>query len=412
MQVLIRGAGYFAAVEADLGNTSPPRIRTGVRVRIGAVELPHDATLRLDSERLHAALPGTLLRGVHDVSVGTAGGLWTTLPAGFSVVARTPDGGADGISRGGALGAGETSTSGGNGSVGGIDQVDTAGRGGNAGTAPVGGTAGDALPGGGTAGDALPGGSAGWDNTGVSGGAGASAGSTSSKFSCTQPVDSATISVYRFEYDLTDAANNHPANYAGSITPQFVDAPPNCGVALALQTRYFVYIGDHPDWDITSGSIDFWYLPGAISYANPGGILSRDADGSASPGHITFYQAGGGSGRIVVRMQDGNDLYLCSDEPIIPGVWTHIGLNFGPPVVELYVDGVLQGYTGSVPFYSGTVGCGVAGTHGIAGNNNFWVLGASADVSGEGSMDGLRGFLDGAAINALRISSVRRDFSR
>ncbi len=242
---------------------------------------------------------------------------------------------------------------------------------------------------------------------GPSGGAGAG---VDGGFACTQPVDRATLALYYFQGNLDDATGKHPTSLNADASVEYVQAPEGCGTGLALHSDYRVRIDHSPDWDLETGSIDFWFLPAHTPTRDPDGILSRDSIEEPSQGHLTFYHAGSGSGRIVVRMQDGGDLFVCSDATLEASRWVHIGLNFGPPRVELYIDGVRQGYTGSVPFYNDQVSCSITGTHGISGNINPWILGASADSAVAGGDGPLRGAIEGGAINALRISSQRRPF--
>jgi hypothetical protein len=228
-------------------------------------------------------------------------------------------------------------------------------------------------------------------------------------FACPQPVDADAVAFHRFEGSLDDATGNHPARALG--TPRFVAGEAPCGQALALDGSYHLEIDDAPDFTLSAGSLDFWYRATTHPDDNPLGLLSRDEDGEAGPGQLTLYHAGGGSGRLLVRMQDPSELYRCSDAPLPLYRWVHVALNFGPPGVELYVDGQLQTASDVLPFYTAQVRCGATGEHGLGDNGNPWVVGASADVSSPGRSTPVRSFATDAAINELRISRVRRTFA-
>ena len=394
-QTLISGSGFLVAVSTNLDDTSAPKRSDRFRVKFGQLELATEAVHRLSDRQIGASVPSDLPPGTYDVSVGTPTDRWATLTRAFTVT--TSDKGTGGSTGGSGNGNGGAPASAG--TAGGL--ANSAGNVGSAGQASFAGAAANAGNGSAGAGDA-----------GSSGAAGAAERLAPGAYDCPQYVDSATLAIYFFQSDLTDSAGNHTGNYAGSTPPQYLAAPPNCGTGLALSSQYYVYIGDSPDWDLDRGSLDFWFYPSSIPDFDPYGILSRDANGSVSRGHITIYQAGNTSGRIVVRMQDGSDLFVCSDAPVTLGSWMHIGLNFGPPQVELYINGTRQSYTGLVPLYGSWETCSIEGAHGIAGNSNFWVIGASADLSTEGDTNNVRGYAAGAGINALRISDQRRDFGQ
>ena len=442
VQALITGS-FHASVRISLDDTSPPELIQSARVRIGDRELPEASVSWISARQVTAGIPGTFAPGVYDVSVGTPAGRWDTLARAFTVAAAPSSGAGAGGSSGieDSSNAGRTTgTSGATGTIAGKAGAGAAGTvAGSAGTpvgagATIAGAAGAVAGGGGAIAGAAgaPGGAggslAGAGHAGVAGriplggtaGRGreeAAAGAAgiadpfaTGDYACPQDVDDATLALYNFERDLSDATDNHPASYSGTEEPQYVDAGPGCDLGLAMSLQYHVYIDDSPAWDLDRGAIDFWLYPSGISDFDPYSILSRDADGTAFPGHITIYLAGNGSGRIFARMQDGSELYVCSNYAPQLGTWTHVAFNFGPPRVELYINGILQDYTGFVPFYDQWVTCGIEGTHSIAGNSNPWIIGASADVSSEGESNNLRGFAQGAAIDALRISNQRRNF--
>ncbi len=214
---------------------------------------------------------------------------------------------------------------------------------------------------------------------------------------------------YRFNDDAAmDETGNHHGTIQGASV-QSVDEGP-CASALAFTSpNTYIRIDDSPTWELESGSIDLWVrIPENNEVI---GLVSKDAANSAEPGHFSLIQST--DGRIAVRGQTTTtSSMVCSDAPVTAESWIHIGVNFGSPGNQLWIDGVPQNGTGSV-FVSdgGLAPCvGVLGLP-IAGNSNPWVVGASAIVSADGSAEPADGYLEGGAMAQFRIGSVRRDFS-
>jgi len=84
------------------------------------------------------------------------------------------------------------------------------------------------------------------------------------------------------------------------------------------------------------------------------------------------------------------------------------GVRFGPPDLELWVDGVLATRAELLVTDGAWVAseCGLPTTAGLAGNANPWVLGASTHDSDEDLATPVDGHLVGA-IDDLRISASR-----
>ena len=85
-------------------------------------------------------------------------------------------------------------------------------------------------------------------------------------------------------------------------------------------------------------------------------------------------------------------------EPLAIGRWSHFGVNFGPPGLELWVNGRAVGFSSYA--------------NGLRGNQNPWTVGVSNDSSVEGTGQPLWKPLRDADIDHLRISNRRLDFSR
>jgi hypothetical protein len=226
---------------------------------------------------------------------------------------------------------------------------------------------------------------------------------------CNDIVDPDTVALYSMEGDLNDATGGHNGALSGNAT--FEAGEPTCGNALRIsggnQVQGYGMVPDSADFDLAEGSIDLW-LRNTVVPTRALGVLSRDSAGAVT-GRFTLYIACDGT--VVAKLDDA---YRCSAAPVTAGQWTHVGVNFGAAGFELWIDGAIQNRATPVGLIgqncSQTVNCGDAATGGLAGNDNPWILGASADgsVEGQGSPLSLP-FRDGL-LDAFRISDVRRSF--
>ena len=234
---------------------------------------------------------------------------------------------------------------------------------------------------------------------------------------CITTPDAITVALYTFDSDPpTSVRNDGPGGGSGSIIGTIPHVAGRCGQAIHFGTTDptpFVGIPDSPSWDLPVGSLDFWVrVPAALGAV---GILSRDALGNVESGHLTVYL--GETGHLVVRMQsdtDDNAVFRCSDAPVPVDTWVRVGINFGAPGVELWVDGALSSRVADVPLDSSrgisVAFCANNAPIGIDGNGEPWLLGGSADTSPVGATSPVLPFADGE-IDQLRISSGRRDYS-
>jgi hypothetical protein len=167
-----------------------------------------------------------------------------------------------------------------------------------------------------------------------------------------------------------------------------------------------------PSWSGTKlkqGSIDIW-----VRFAATGqklqGIVSRDAAGQVQPGHISVFLHG--DGFIAVRLQKltgpAKDPLVCS-KLVVKDTWYHVGVNFGPTGLELYVNGervaVIRNLT------SDTCGDGKERDVGLDGNDEPWIVGGLAWQTCVGTSAPVIRPLKGTVAN-FRISAVRRDFAK
>ena len=126
------------------------------------------------------------------------------------------------------------------------------------------------------------------------------------------------------------------------------------------------------------------------------GLWSRDALDKALPNHASI--AWDSDCRVRVRLQPANveEVLLLTSAALEVECWYHIAINFGPPGLEVFVDGALAAFH---PVQSG-----------IDGNDNPIAVGASTRGSVEGEIAPVRDFLSEAALDELRISRARRAF--
>jgi len=230
---------------------------------------------------------------------------------------------------------------------------------------------------------------------------------------CASAPDPDTVALLTFEGSgntVSDATGKHPGAVVGSGVAR-VPGQAGCGKAVAFPNAItdYVTIPDSPDWDLTQGSVDFWVRIDTPSPAGFRGIVSRDANQQALPGHFTVFQLCDGG--LAVRLQkDLNDRDVRCSTPVSLGVWHHVGVNFGPGGLALYIDGVEATRSETLKSCTFQLQCGTSGDQGLAGNDNPWVLGASSSGSVEGQATPVVYPFDGA-IDSFRVSSVRRAFA-
>ena len=132
----------------------------------------------------------------------------------------------------------------------------------------------------------------------------------------------------------------------------------------------------------------------------------------AGPGHLGILSVDDKA--IAVRHQGANQIAsICSQLPLGLDGWHHIGVNFGGgKPLALYVDGVEQLPSATVVVADVvSLPCDdVLDYQGGFNNDLPWVVGASTMGRAEPPSGPLRLPL-GGAIDNLRISNVRRDFS-
>ncbi|MCA9551728.1 MAG: hypothetical protein KC933_16945 [Myxococcales bacterium] len=212
---------------------------------------------------------------------------------------------------------------------------------------------------------------------------------------------------------LTDSAGQWQATLRPrGATISAADGPPGCGDALALSGQAWAVIDDSGALEPPQGALDFWVRFEGEPTARQG-IISRDASGQAQAGHLSVFRTC--DDHVVVRIQDqSNSYYRCSDVTLEPGRWAHVGINFGAPGVELWVNGEISTGTIAVGLWgdgcTALIPCDQRPDLDIVGNRNPWVLGADASGSEEGGAEPAYNVLRGA-LDGVRISARRRRFT-
>jgi len=232
--------------------------------------------------------------------------------------------------------------------------------------------------------------------------------------SCIEPsgTPSETVALYEFEDDppgyVIRDTTGHQDGVVLNGSSAFGAGPSGCGRAFEFgtDTRY-ITLPDFPGWDLRAGSVDFWFrVPDQITESV--GILSRDMLGTDTPGHISFWLAPDRT--VVARLQapEGNST-RCSASALGTGTWAKVGFNFGHEGTELYVNGELAVRMGDSGVPTVVPTCGVDTTGGTFGNDLPWALGFDS-ARASSPLQGLLLHFSGGALDAFRVSNVRRAF--
>lgn len=226
---------------------------------------------------------------------------------------------------------------------------------------------------------------------------------------CAAEPNEDTVFLHTFETTSPEGFTDETGTHDGRLEPgpAPVAGPEGCGSALGFVGQGYGVVSSSTAARLETGALDFWVRFDGTP-ADAQGIISRDATGTTFPGHLTISR--NCDDRIVVRIQAENDetAYRCSDAPLVTGEWTHVAVNFGPPDVELLVNGVRATETASVAVCGNTwIDCTAPLPVGIAGNQNPFVYGASSVTSEEGLATPVFAFFVGA-LDSVRLSATRR----
>ncbi|HJK95883.1 MAG TPA: LamG-like jellyroll fold domain-containing protein [Polyangiaceae bacterium LLY-WYZ-14_1] len=216
---------------------------------------------------------------------------------------------------------------------------------------------------------------------------------------CTD-VDPDTVFLFDFEDVADGVLRDRTGSHDGTLTlpVEGIPGPPGCGQAWWARGTVFGRVGYDPAFELAEGSLDFWARVDELPPEGRRGLLSRDSVGPEE-GHLSVTIST--LGRLRVRLQQtGVSAERCFDDVPL-GTWFQIGINFGPPGLEVFFDGSTAGAATS------TV-CTRPIDTGLEGNANNWVFGGDNTSADEGSDDAEQPFE--GALDEVRLSRVRRDF--
>lgn len=227
---------------------------------------------------------------------------------------------------------------------------------------------------------------------------------------CAAP-DEDTVLLLTFDDETAaDAVGRNPGMIVGAS--EWTDGPLGCERALTLSSAEDsqVEIPDSMDWHLEEGAIDFWFRhPAALRRA--AGIVSRELRAFGN-GHFSALLSE--NDEVLVRFENAAELQsVACGPPVTPDEWHHVGINFGPEGLELWVDGERSVRDDAAVYTDGegalTFPCAMGTTVGLRPADSLpWVLGASGLRTDDGAT--WTDFLSGGAIDHFRISRVRRDF--
>jgi hypothetical protein len=210
-----------------------------------------------------------------------------------------------------------------------------------------------------------------------------------------------TLALYCFDGDeetsltIGDSTGKHNAKIVGTKTRQVL-GPTCCGIALQFSETNdssYLEIADSPDWDLEQGAISFWLR---VNECPPletrQAVISRASSDSDETGHFAIFLLPGCDWSVSLCVT-GSCIDVRAHAALTPGQWSHLNVNFGPPDLELYLEGrlVAEGNT----------------TSGLIGNRNPWVIGADSFRAVPGVATPPAHFLTGATIDMVRLSSAR-----
>jgi hypothetical protein len=234
------------------------------------------------------------------------------------------------------------------------------------------------------------------------------------RLSCEKSKQDSDVALYTFDDDpvgvIVDAQGANSATIVGTVA--YVDGPiPTCGPAIRFSAAVQGYgiIADDPAWQLTDGSVDFWFRASSFP-PSLAGLVSRDGGGTSTPGHLGVFLDS--TGRVGFRLQEMDAVEtfgggVCSEAGAVAlNEWNHLGLNFGSAGPELWLNGTALDAPGMLD----TVICQTGNAIGINGNTNPWTVGINSGSSEDGTGLPVTQPFDGA-MDHLRISAIRRDFS-
>ncbi len=172
-----------------------------------------------------------------------------------------------------------------------------------------------------------------------------------------------------------------------------------------------------PRYALAEGSLDFWFRFPADEGADKA-LITRDHEGASPPGQLSVQLTLDRA--LFVRIQNEAGGHVrCSAVGVASDVWHHVGVNWGPGGFEAWLDGAVVDEAGEARVLDPDAGerlipCGSgvneAGLDGAGAELDWWV-GINNGYSPAGTADRQIAPFLGGALDHLRLSRVRRDFS-
>jgi hypothetical protein len=217
------------------------------------------------------------------------------------------------------------------------------------------------------------------------------------------------VAEYLFDDSLEDENGSHDASAVGSDFTYLNgrDGATDKAVRIGTTLTSYLRIADSPDFDIPKGTIELWFRFDGTVPAGDLGLLSRDANASATNGHVNVRLSH--DRRIVVRIQKMStptiEAYRCTSAAVATNVWHHVVIAFGGSLA-VEVDGVVADGTSWTDTQSIAHDCTAAWSTGIDGNDNPWIVGALTVQATEGTGAPVNAIAGGVQIDELVIRSV------
>lgn len=130
----------------------------------------------------------------------------------------------------------------------------------------------------------------------------------------------------------------------------------------------YVVMPHTPAYALDSGAVALWFKSDDVM--RTGGLLTKDASGTGSGGHMGIYQR---NGQVYAGVADTSSTHWTNGGALSAGQWHHVVFSWGAAGLKLYINGQVvdnDEYTG-----------GLGDTSGGAGNEEPIVLGASGSRS-------------------------------
>lgn len=144
---------------------------------------------------------------------------------------------------------------------------------------------------------------------------------------------------------IDDEIGSNDGDALGSIGLNY--SAKYCQAAVLSGERSYINLPDPASSDLSQGSISLYFNTSDLTHSNyPSAgamaLVSRDANGTQSGGHLTIWVTD--SGAISVRQQDSRYSYNTNTSSYIvqENQWHHLVYTWGSDGMRIYVDGTLR----------------------------------------------------------------------